>query len=119
MTKLYNGFNGELDFGDGQDDCKGKGKNDDKSRKKNTQDGFVVVPAKSVDTATAIIKAVQIEYKKNMEELDLENDYKKIENEILKNETWCDAFTKMWDFVDKPGFDEKRLQQSMDKHYVK
>ena len=119
LTKLYNGFNGELDFGDGQDDCKGNGKNDDKSRKKNTQDGFVVVPASSIKTATAIIKEVQIEYKKNMEELDLENDYKKIETEILKKSTFNDAFDLMLTFINNPSFNEKRLIAAMEEKYNK
>ena len=119
LTKLYNGFNGELDFGDGQDDCKGNGKNDDKSRKKNTQDGFVVVPASSIKTATAIIKAVQIEYKQNMEELDLENDYKKIETEILKKSTFNDAFDLMLTFINNPSFNEKRLIAAMEEKYNK
>lgn len=119
LTKLYNGFNGELDFGDGQDDCKGNGKNDDKSRKKNTQDGFVVVPASSIKTATAIIKAVQIEYKQNMEELDLENDYKKMEQEILKKSTFNDAFDLMLTFINNPSFNEKRLIAAMEEKYNK
>lgn len=117
LTKLYNGFNGELDFGDGQDDCKGNGKNGDKSRKKNTQDGFVVVPANSVKTATAIIKAVQIEYKNNMEELDLENDYKKIETEILKKSKKADAISFMLTFINNSGFDWGRLTAAIDKYY--
>lgn len=119
LTKLYNGFNGELDFGDGQDDCKGNGKNDNKSRKKNTQDGFVVVPASSIKTATAIIKAVQIEYKQNMEELDLENDYKKMEQEILKKSTFNDAFDLMLTFINNPSFNEKRLIAAMEEKYNK
>ena len=38
--------------------------------------------------------------------------------QFFKNETWCEAFTKMWEFVSNPGFDEKRLQQAMDKYYM-
>ena len=117
LTKLYNGFNGELDFGDGQDDCKGNGKKDDKSRKKNTQDGFVVVPASSIKTATSIINEVQIEYKKNMKELDLENDYKKIETEILKKSTKADAVSFMLTFINNTGFDWGRLTAAIDKYY--
>lgn len=117
LTKLYNGFNGELDFGDGQDDCKGNGKKDNKSRKKNTQDGFVVVPANSIKTATSIINEVQIEYKKNMEELDLENDYKKIETEILKKATKADAVSFMLTFINNTGFDWERLTAAIDKYY--
>ena len=117
LSKLYNGFNGELDFGDGQDDCKGKGKNDDKSRKKNTQDGFVVVPANSIKTATAIIKEVQIAYKNNIQEIDNENDYKIIEQMILKEATFNDAFMAMLKFVNNSGFDENRLIIAMENHY--
>ena len=116
LTKLYNGFNGKLDFGDGQEDCKGKGKNVDKSSNKNNQNGFIPVPANSIKPAKAIIEEIKIDYE--IEEQDIEKKYMEIETEILKNKTWAEAFTKMWEFVTNPGFDEKRLQQAMDKYYM-
>ena len=117
LTKLYNGFNGELDFGDGQDDCKGTGKNDDNSRKKNTQDGFEVVPASSIKPATAIIKEIQIAYQTNTQEINNENDYKIIEQMVLKETTYSNAYMTMLKFVNNSGFDENRLINAMENYY--
>lgn len=116
LTKLYNGFNGQLDFGDGQDDCKGTGKNGDNSMK-NTQDGFVVVPASAVKTMSAIIKEVKIAYQNNMQEINNEKDYKNIEKTVLKEATSNDAFCVMLQFVNAPGFDLNRLTDAIDKYY--
>lgn len=116
LSKLYNGFNGQLDFGDGQDDCKGTGKNGDNSMK-NTQDGFVVVPASAVKTMSAIIKEVKIAYQNNMQEINNEKDYKNIEKTVLKEATSNDAFYVMLHFVDAPGFNLNRLNDAIDKYY--
>lgn len=116
LTKLYNGFNGELDFGDGQEDCKGNGKNDDKSRMKNTQDGFVVVPASSINTATAIIKEVQIEYEREIEEKNIEKNYMEIEKQVLTCKNYCEAIMKMIEFRMNPAFDGDRLQNVINEH---
>lgn len=118
LSKLYNGFNGQLDFGDGQDDCKGTGKNGDNSMK-NTQDGFVVVPASAVKTMSAIIKEVKIAYQNNMQEFNNEKDYKNIEKTVLKESTPNDAFYVMLQFVNAPGFDDRRLIDAIEKYYYK
>lgn len=116
LSKLYNGFNGQLDFGDGQDDCKGTGKKGDNSMK-NTQDGFVVVPASAIKTVSAIIKEVKIAYQNNMQEINNEKDYKNIEKTVLKEATCNDAFCVMLQFVNAPGFDLNRLTDAIDKYY--
>lgn len=116
LSKLYNGFNGQLDFGDGQDDCKGTGKKGDNSTK-NTQDGFVVVPASAIKTVSAIIKEVKIAYQNNMQEINNEKDYKNIEKTVLKEATCNDAFCVMLQFVNAPGFDLNRLTDAINKYY--
>ncbi len=118
LSKLYNGFNGQLDFGDGQDDCKGTGKKGDNSSK-NTQDGCIVVPASAVKTMSAIIKEVKIAYQNNMQEFNNEKDYKNIEKTVLKEATPNDAFYVMTQFVNAPGFDEDRLIDAIEKYYYK
>ena len=116
LSKLYNGFNGQLDFGDGQDDCKGTGKKGNNSIK-NTQDGCIVVPASAVKTMSAIIKEVKIAYQNNMQKFNNEKDYKNIEKTVLKEATPNDAFYVMLQFVNAPGFNLNRLNDAIDKYY--
>lgn len=74
LEKLYNGFNEQLDFGDGQEDCEGTGKtNDDDS--KNNQDGFIIVPAKAVKTVSAVIEEITLDLlDEKYEKQDIENE---------------------------------------------
>ena len=85
LYKLYNGFDGELDFGDGQEDCTGTG-----SSGKNTSDDNTVriVPAAAVKTVMVKFDEVKIESEEEINELAAEN---KIENAITNAATLGEA----------------------------
>ena len=85
LYKLYNGFDGELDFGDGQEDCTGTG-----SSQKNTPDDNTVriVPAAAVNTVMVKFDEVKIESEEEINELAAEN---KIENAITNAATLGEA----------------------------
>ena len=85
LYKLYNGFDGELDFGDGQEDCTGTG-----SSGKNTADDNTVriVPAAAVNTVMVKFDEVKIESEEEINELAAEN---KIENAITNAVTLGEA----------------------------
>lgn len=85
LYKLYNGFDGELDFGDGQEDCTGTG-----SSQTNTPDDSTVriVPAAAVKTVMVKFDEVKIESEEEINELAAEN---KIENAITDAATLGEA----------------------------
>ena len=117
LTKLYNGFDGKLDFGDGQEDCKGKGKKDNNGNGKNNKDGYTIVPAKSINGATAVINEIVIEFEQNKHELDLENEYKKIELEILKESTRAKAIYSMIRYNTNKAVNYNRLYSAINEFY--
>ena len=85
LYKLYNGFDGELDFGDGQEDCTGTG-----SSGKNAPDDNTVriVPAAAVKTVMVKFDEVKIESEEEINELASMN---KLENAITNAVTLGEA----------------------------
>ena len=61
LEKLYNGFNHQLDFGDGQEDCTGTGKSI-KTNIKNSQDSYLIVGANSIKTVNCLINEITLNY---------------------------------------------------------
>ena len=114
LTKLYNGFDGELDFGDGQEDCKGTGSGNNKGKK--DQDGFKIVQPWAIKAVKAYIKEIKIDYEKEMEEQDIEKNYMEIEKKVLACKNYSEAITKMIEFTMNPAFDGDRLQNAINEH---
>lgn len=84
LYKLYSGFDGEMDFGDGQEDCTGTG-----SSPKNLSDNIVrIVPATAVKTVMVKFDEVKIECENAINELTAEN---KIEDAITNAATAGEA----------------------------
>jgi len=59
LEKLYNGFNGQLDFGDGQEDCLGTGKQENPIDKAKLEE-LKIVPASAVKTVTSYVTEIEL-----------------------------------------------------------
>lgn len=93
IEKLYNGFDGELDFGDGQSNCTGTGKKE--NGKKSDCDGFIIVNPKAIKPVLASIKEIEVKYKEKIVEEEKNEKFNEVLNEISK----IDTLGKRWDFV--------------------
>lgn len=119
LEKLYNGFEGALDFGDGQDDCPGTGKTL-KHNAKITADleQLRIVSPLSIKVANSYIKEIVLNYKKDIEPLiEKNNIYQEIEEKCFACDTIEAAFELFATYTTNPFVDTKKLFNAINNYF--
>jgi len=91
LRKLYNGFDGELDYGDGQEDCCGTGSSND------ADDADIrIVPAAAIKIVKTIFEEAKIELDDYLRDLEL---YNMIEADVFTAKTAGEAVALLAKYV--------------------